>query len=162
MFPRCTVSETVTETWRQKGFAAAGQHGSSTNRPGPGQLQVLWPITRLGLEAMSSLWQEMSQLWTREPLCQNVSNVRQTWETQKKTVPAERQRQRPVYTVTVDDFSNRAGYDVLDVHCQTNCVLNVDKSGIIVRPTENGVVLSMELDTATWSAISTIPVDVYQ
>ena len=30
---------------RQKGFAAAGQHGSSTNRPGPGQ--VLWPRTRL-------------------------------------------------------------------------------------------------------------------
>ena len=32
---------------RQKGFAAAGQHGSSTNCPGPGQVQVLWPRTRL-------------------------------------------------------------------------------------------------------------------
>ena len=63
-------------------------------------------------------------------------------------------------TVTVDDFSNRAEYVVLDVHCQTNCVLNVDKSAIIVRPTVNSVVLSMELDTG--SAISIIPVDVYQ
>ena len=32
---------------RQKGFAAAGQHGSSTNCHGPGQVQVLWPRTRL-------------------------------------------------------------------------------------------------------------------
>ena len=35
----------------------------------------------------------------------------------KNTEPAERERQRLVYTVTVDDFSNRAEYDVLDVHC---------------------------------------------
>ena len=39
-------------------------------------------------------------------------------------------------------------------------MLNVDKSAIIVRPTVNSVVLSMELDTG--SAISMIPVDVYQ
>ena len=78
----------------------------------------------------------------------------------KNTEPAERERQRPVYTVTVDDFSNRAEYDVLDVNCQTNCVLNVDKSAIIVRHTVNRVVLPMELDTG--SAISMIPVDVYQ
>ena len=32
---------------RQKGIAAAGQHGSSTNCPGPGKVQVLWPRTRL-------------------------------------------------------------------------------------------------------------------
>ena len=65
-----------------------------------------------------------------------------------------------MYTVTVDDFSNQAEYDVLDVHCQTNCVLNVDKSAIIVRPAVNSVVLPMELDTG--SAISMIPIDVYQ
>ena len=41
-----------------------------------------------------------------------------------------------------------------------NCVLNVDKSAIIVLPTVNSVVLPMELDTR--SAISMIPVDVYQ
>ena len=81
-------------------------------------------------------------------------------ERHKNTEPAERERQRPVYTVTVDDFSNRAEYYVLDVHCQTNCVLNVDKSAIIVRPTVNSVVLPMELDTG--SAISMIPVHVYQ
>ena len=39
-------------------------------------------------------------------------------------------------------------------------MLNVDKSAIIVRPTVNSVVLPMELDTG--SAISMIPVDVYQ
>ena len=39
-------------------------------------------------------------------------------ERHKNTEPAERERQRPVYTVTVDDFSNQAEYDVLDVHCQ--------------------------------------------
>ena len=39
-------------------------------------------------------------------------------------------------------------------------MLNVDKSAIIVRHTVNRVVLSMELDTG--SAISMIPVDVYQ
>ena len=79
-------------------------------------------------------------------------------ERHKNTEPAERERQRPMYTVTVDDFSNQAGYDVLDVHCQTNCVSNVDKSATIVRPAVNSVVLSLELDT--WSAISMIPVDV--
>ena len=78
-------------------------------------------------------------------------------ERHKNTELAERERQRPVYTVTVDDFSNRAEYDVLDVHCQTNCVLNVDTSAIIVRHTVNSVVLPMELDTG--SAISMIPVD---
>ena len=77
------------------------------------------------------------------------ANVRDT----KNTEPAERERQRPVYTVTAE-------YDVLDVHCQTNCVLNVDKSAIIVRPTVNSVVLPMELETG--SAISMIPFDVYQ
>ena len=35
------------------------------------------------------------------------------------------------------------------MHCQTNCVLNVDKSAIIVRPTVNSVVLPMELDTGS-------------
>ena len=39
-------------------------------------------------------------------------------------------------------------------------MLNVDKSAIILRPAVNSVVLPMELDT--WSAISMIPVDVYQ
>ena len=83
-------------------------------------------------------------------------------ERHKNTEPAERERerQRPVYTVTVDDFSNRAEYDVLYVYCQTNGVLNVDKSAIIVHPTINSVVLPMELDTG--SAISMIYVDVYQ
>ena len=81
-------------------------------------------------------------------------------ERHKNTEPSERERQRPVYTVTVDDFSNRAEYHVLDAHCQINCVLNVDTSAIIVRPTVNSVVLPMELDTG--SAISMIPVDVYQ
>ena len=67
-----------------------------------------------------------------------------------------------MYKVTVDDFSNRAEteYDVLDMHLQTKCVLNVDKSAIIVRSTVNSVVLPMELDAG--SAISMIPVDVYQ
>ena len=67
-----------------------------------------------------------------------------------------------MYKVKVDDFSNRAEteYDVLDMHLQTNCVLNVDKSAIIVRSTVNSVVLPMELDAG--SAISMIPVDVYQ
>ena len=39
-------------------------------------------------------------------------------------------------------------------------MLNVDKSATVVRPTVNSVVLPMELDTG--SAISMIPVDVYQ
>ena len=40
---------------------------------------------------------------------------------------------------------------------KTNCVLNVDKSAIIVRPNVNSVALAMEFDTG-----SAISVDVYQ
>ena len=42
-----TVNKVIEGQGRQKGFAAAGQHGSLTNCPGPGQVQVLWSKTRL-------------------------------------------------------------------------------------------------------------------